>query len=834
MSFTERCSARAAAALALAAALAGCYADESDLTLASSAAAVESGRPTLVARAILPAETYAPGPTSGARLGAAPINGVAVPFVDKQPVQGVSALHDAGDGDGTYWAMADNGFGRMENSADFRLRVYRLRADWKTAAGGRGEVRVVDWIELSDPWRKVPFAIANQFLPGRPLTGADFDIESLQIGDDGSLWFGDELGPFLIHTDGRGRVLEAPYRVRLPGAAGAPEIEVRSPQNPFYEEASAVRIMNAIAADARQHGGTRAPVFSPWEVLLDDHDPATFVDHRAAPPAGSGLTAASSELFDVASLHAAGYPVVVWTVNDAARMQALLRLGVDGVISDRPDLLYQAVASYDANGDGAAGDLLDADGLIDATKVDAQGHRGGRNLRPENTLPAFEVALDHLMTTLELDVGLTRDLVPVIDHDPHVQAQKCRRADGAPYEPTAETLVKDLTWRQLRAGFVCDRTFRGPTQLNELALSPVAVAFAASRRDLPHPYAMPSLDQLFDFVDFYVAYYRTGPGKAQPDAARRARNAARVRFNIETKINPRSDRAAFTYGPAVFALTVALHIAGHDLVDRADVQSFDLRTLVWLHRWAPQIRTVCLFGDFPAFADPAIEGSDDGTNLQPEGTNTPWLAGMPWPYRDTHLTTPVRAQRSGGFEGMARTPSGVLLPLFELPITGDAPNDRELLAFDPRTGRFSLRAIYTLDPGAVSIGDFVAIDEQRGLIIERDGSQGTLDGIKRIYEVAFGARGARATKQLAVDLLDIADPAGISLPGQPGDVGLGERFAFPFQTIEGVFLLDDRRVVVSNDNNFPFDVGRHQGTGRPADDELIVVDLGRSLAAGAE
>ena len=58
------------------------------------------------------------------------------------------------------------------------------------------------------------------------------------------------------------------------------------------------------------------------------------------------------------------------------------------------------------------GDFLDADGLIDIKKFDAQGHRGARNLRPENTLPAMEVALDNLMSTLETDTGISADLVP--------------------------------------------------------------------------------------------------------------------------------------------------------------------------------------------------------------------------------------------------------------------------------------------------------------------------------------------------------------------------------------------------------------------------------------
>jgi hypothetical protein len=44
----------------------------------------------------------------------------------------------------------------------------------------------------------------------RYLTGADFDIESVREAHDGTLWFGDEFGPFLLHTDASGKVLEAP------------------------------------------------------------------------------------------------------------------------------------------------------------------------------------------------------------------------------------------------------------------------------------------------------------------------------------------------------------------------------------------------------------------------------------------------------------------------------------------------------------------------------------------------------------------------------------------------------------------------------------------------
>jgi glycerophosphoryl diester phosphodiesterase len=81
-----------------------------------------------------------------------------------------------------------------------------------------------------------------------------------------------------------------------------------------------------------------------------------------------------------------------------------------------------------------------------------------------------------------------------------------------------------------------------------------------------------------------------------------------------------------------------------------------------------------------------------------------------------------------------------------------------------------------------------------------------------------------------VNLLQIADPAGIGGAGLPGDVGLGPTFAFPFETIEDVVFLGGRRVALLNDNNYPFSVGRHVGAKLPDDNELMVVDVGREVA----
>lgn len=193
----------------------------------------EAPEPTLVGLAVLPADHFVPGPTSGQFIE--PANGQTPPFGGRQPVQGFSALIE--NGDGSFLALPDNGYGTKENSPDFVLRVYELRPEFRTGGGGSGTIEVGSAFLLRDPDRTITFPITAdlEFYPGsripvdaairqgRLLTGADFDVESFRRVADGSFYFGDEFGPFLLHTDSTGKLLEPP--IPLPG--------VWSPQHPL-------------------------------------------------------------------------------------------------------------------------------------------------------------------------------------------------------------------------------------------------------------------------------------------------------------------------------------------------------------------------------------------------------------------------------------------------------------------------------------------------------------------------------------------------------------------------------------------------------------------------
>ena len=198
-----------------------CLAAACAALLAPGAYAAASTGSTLLGRAILPSDAYQPGPLSGAAV--APNNGVVPPFPG-QPIPGFSAVLDAGHGE--LWGMPDNGYGSKANSADFLLRLYRIRPHFRTTRGGSGAVDVLGFLSLRDPDGQIPFALTRA---DRLLTGADFDLESVRRAKDGTFWFGEEFGPFLLHTDATGRVLEAPFE--LPG--------VRSPQSPFLPSADA-------------------------------------------------------------------------------------------------------------------------------------------------------------------------------------------------------------------------------------------------------------------------------------------------------------------------------------------------------------------------------------------------------------------------------------------------------------------------------------------------------------------------------------------------------------------------------------------------------------------
>lgn len=193
-----------------------------------------------------------------------------------------------------------------------------------------------------------------------------------------------------------------------------------------------------------------------------------------------------------------------------------------------------------------------------AAAFDLQGHRGARGLAPENTLAAFERALALGVDTLESDVHLTADGVPVLHHDAALQPERTRDASGAWL--SAPLLLKDLTLVQLQ-GYDVGRARPG---------SAVAQAFPRQQPRDGEP--VPTLAQLFALV--------------------KARGADGVRFNLEVKMHPQRPEERPPWERIVDALLAEVKAAGME--GRVTIQGFDWRALRRVHERAPGLPTACL------------------------------------------------------------------------------------------------------------------------------------------------------------------------------------------------------------------------------------------------
>lgn len=214
---------------------------------------------------------------------------------------------------------------------------------------------------------------------------------------------------------------------------------------------------------------------------------------------------------------------------------------------------------------------------------DLQGHRGARGLAPENTLPAFARALSLGVTTLELDLGLTKDGVLVVGHDERLNGD-IARGEGGQWLAGPGPAVFSLTFAELQR-YDVGRLRPG---------SAYAARFASQEgRD---GVRMPRL------ADVVALAESAGNGT--------------VRFNVETKLDPRDPAA--TARPEVFADAVVEFVRARGLAPRVTVQSFDWRSLARVRATAPEIELSCLTSEQPG--EDTVQASVPGPKA--------WLLGL--------------------------------------------------------------------------------------------------------------------------------------------------------------------------------------------------------------
>ena len=195
------------------------------------------------------------------------------------------------------------------------------------------------------------------------------------------------------------------------------------------------------------------------------------------------------------------------------------------------------------------------------TGFDKQGHRGCRGLMPENTIPAMLHALDLGVTTLEMDIVFTKDSIALVSHEPFFNHDITTLPNGTfiPAEKEKEYNIFKMTFAQ--------------TQLYDVGLK-TNPRFPQQKKLAVHK---PSLTALFDSVKLYIS-----TAKRQFPF-----------FNIETKTEPATDNI-FHPAPEPFVDMLMKVIREKEMEPYVTIQSFDIRTLQYLHKKYPAVPTALL------------------------------------------------------------------------------------------------------------------------------------------------------------------------------------------------------------------------------------------------
>lgn len=200
-----------------------------------------------------------------------------------------------------------------------------------------------------------------------------------------------------------------------------------------------------------------------------------------------------------------------------------------------------------------------------AGELDKQGHRGCRGLMPENTIPAMIKAIELNVTTLEMDVVITKDKKVILSHEPWFGRDITTKPDGT-FMGEREERRFNIYWMTYEE-----------TQTFDVGLK-------------PHPRfpnqekikaTKPLLSDVIDAVNKEMMTRKRPP----------------VRYNIETKTNPAGD-AVFHPKPDEFIELLMGVIKDKGIEDVVNIQSFDFRTLQYLHEKYPSIKTAILIEDF--------------------------------------------------------------------------------------------------------------------------------------------------------------------------------------------------------------------------------------------
>jgi len=202
---------------------------------------------------------------------------------------------------------------------------------------------------------------------------------------------------------------------------------------------------------------------------------------------------------------------------------------------------------------------------------DKEGHRGCRGLMPENTIPAFLKAVDLGVTTLEMDAHITKDTQVIISHDPFFNTDITTKPDGSFVAAGEEKnlVLYNMPYTETQRYDVGLKPHpRFPQQQKLHAIKPL-------------------LKDVIDSVEAYAAKNHKRP----------------LQYNIETKCLPETDDI-YHPKPGPFVELLMAVILEKKIEKRVIIQSFDPRSLQYLHEKYPAMKTALLvdFSDKKNFA----------------------------------------------------------------------------------------------------------------------------------------------------------------------------------------------------------------------------------------
>jgi glycerophosphoryl diester phosphodiesterase len=201
----------------------------------------------------------------------------------------------------------------------------------------------------------------------------------------------------------------------------------------------------------------------------------------------------------------------------------------------------------------------------DSSTFDLEGHRGCRGLMPENTIPAFLMALEIGVTTLEMDAVITKDSQVIMSHEPFFNHEITTKPNGKYIDGSEEI---DLN--------IYKMTY-AETLTFDVGLKPHP-RFPDQKKLAAHK---PLLSDVIDSVkQFCNEHNRKFPY-----------------FNIETKCKPVSDNK-YHPEPAAFVELIMHVVKDKEIEANTIIQSFDFRSLQYLHEHYPSIKTAALIEDY--------------------------------------------------------------------------------------------------------------------------------------------------------------------------------------------------------------------------------------------